>query len=293
VEVDKKDETKQVSEKEEELEVVNPLRFRNKAVIVTGGASGIGAATVTEFAWEGAKVAIFDINVKAGKELVATLSQRGLKVYFYEVDVSDKAKIIKGIESFVKETGGKIHCLINNAVFFGSKGVNAEPSDFDKSFSVNVTAGATMANACLKYMLAAGGKNCSIVNNASISAHIAQPVRWTYSATKGALVTMTKCMALDLSIHGIRVNSVSPAWIWTPEVAKAAADGGREKWEPIWGKFHMLRRIGEAKEVARTMLFLCSQDASFITATDLRVDGGYLSLSAEGLGEDSKFAGCD
>ena len=132
----------------------------------------------------------------------------------------------------------------------------------------------------------------SIVNIASISAFRAQPVRWTYAATKGAIVIMTKCMALDLSKDDIRVNSVSPAWVWSPEVSKAAG-GDRERWEPIWGKFHMPRRLSETSEIASGVCFLLSDDASYITATDLPVDGGYMSMSPEGHGESSSFAGSD
>ena len=132
----------------------------------------------------------------------------------------------------------------------------------------------------------------AIVNTASVSGYIAQPNRWTYNATKGAILTMTKCQALDLSSDNIRVNSVSPGWTWTPEVAKAA-EGDREKWEPVWGRFHMLRRLADTHEVAKPILFLCSDDASFITATDLAVDGGYLGLGGEGLGEASTFAGSE
>jgi NAD(P)-dependent dehydrogenase (short-subunit alcohol dehydrogenase family) len=130
----------------------------------------------------------------------------------------------------------------------------------------------------------------AIVNLASISGHIAQPNRWTYNASKGAILAMTKCQALDLSVHGIRVNAISPGWIWTPEVQKAA-DGDREKWEPVWGRYHMLRRLGEPREVARAILFLCSDAAGFITGAELPVDGGYLAMGSEGLGETSSFAG--
>ena len=120
----------------------------------------------------------------------------------------------------------------------------------------------------------------SIVNMSSISAFIAQPDRWTYNAAKGAVYTMTKCMALDLSEYNIRVNSVSPAWIWTREVFKAADldGGGREKWDPIWGKFHMLRRCGEPVECAGPTLFLLSDDASFITGESIVIDGGQLAF---------------
>src|SRR5690606_31995326 len=137
-----------------------------------------------------------------------------------------------------------------------------------------------------------GQSGAAIVNVASVSAHIAQPNRWTYSASKGAIVTLTKCMALDLSADGIRVNAVSPGWIWTPEVAKAA-EGDRERWEPIWGRFHILRRLGEPEEVAEAVLFLSSDRASFVTGAELMVDGGYSAIGPEGLGDSSRFAGSD
>jgi NAD(P)-dependent dehydrogenase (short-subunit alcohol dehydrogenase family) len=130
----------------------------------------------------------------------------------------------------------------------------------------------------------------SIVNMSSISAFIAQPNRWTYNAAKGAVHTLTKCMALDLASYGIRVNSVSPGWIWTREVDNAAG-GDRATWEPVWGQYHMLERCGEAVECAGPVLFLFSDDASFITGADLAIDGGYESIGPEGLGKTSKFAG--
>ena len=186
---------------------------------------------------------------------------------------------------------GLVHFLVNCAVYFGSKGLTAEKEDWHKTFSVNVVGYANMVQACYPYMKEMKGVDKSVVNIASISGHRAQPNRWTYSAGKGAILTMTKCMALDLSIDGIRVNSISPAWVWSPEVAKAAGEGGREKWEPIWGNFHMLRRLCETSEVASAICFLLSQDASYITGTDLPVDGGYMTMSPEGFGEKSSFAG--
>jgi NAD(P)-dependent dehydrogenase (short-subunit alcohol dehydrogenase family) len=145
-----------------------------------------------------------------------------------------------------------------------------------------------MVQAVFEPMRAAGGG--AIVNIASVSGHVAQPSRWTYNACKGAILTMTKCMALDLAPHKIRVNAISPGWIWTPEVAKAAGND-RARWEPVWGRYHMLRRLGEPREVARAILFLCSDDASFITGAELPVDGGYLGLGSEALGDTSTFAG--
>ena len=130
----------------------------------------------------------------------------------------------------------------------------------------------------------------AIVNLSSISAHIAQPNRWTYNAAKGAVNQLTRCMAMDLAPYNIRVNTVSPGWIWTREVDKAAGYD-RAKWGPIWGKFHMLRRLGEVEECAAPVAFLLSDEASFITATEIMVDGGYCGMGSEGLGEASSFAG--
>ena len=126
-----------------------------------------------------------------------------------------------------------------------------------------------------------------------ISAHVAQKERWTYNTSKGAVRQLTKCQALDLAPHNIRVNSIDPGWIWSNETDKAANldGGGREKWDPIWGKYHMLRRMGIALEIARPTLFLLSDDASFITGTTLMVDGGYGSLGPEGPGETAVIAG--
>ena len=145
-----------------------------------------------------------------------------------------------------------------------------------------------MAQACYPHIKAAGGG--AIVNISSISGHIAQADRWTYNACKSAILSLTRCQALDMASSGIRVNSVSPGWTWTPEVETAAV-GGREKWEPIWGRFCPMQRSAEASEVAKPILFLCSEAASFITGADLPVDGGYLALGSEGLGENSTFAG--
>ncbi|MBC7809863.1 MAG: SDR family NAD(P)-dependent oxidoreductase, partial [Burkholderiales bacterium] len=197
--------------------------------IVTGGASGIGAAVVLEFALEGAAVAIFDINAAAGQAYADELNASGHQASFHNVDVSD-ADVVQSAVADVVVRYGKVNYLVNSAVSFTAKGLDVTPREWDRSLGVNIRGGANMVQSCYQPMKDAGGG--AVVNIASISAHIAQPNRWTYNATKGAIVSMTKCQALDLAPAGIRVNSVSPGWIWTPEVAKAAADD-RAKWEPI------------------------------------------------------------
>jgi len=263
------------------------MNWSDKAAIVTGGASGIGAATVQEFAEGGAAVAIFDINAGLGTELTEALREAGHNVEFFRVDVSDAEACLQAVQEFAGRQG-RLDCLVNSAVSFIGKGLTSTTEDWERSLGVNVRGCANMAKACYPAMQASGGG--AIVNISSISGHIAQPDRWTYNASKGAILALTRCQALDMAPAKIRVNVVSPGWTWTPEVAKAA-EGNREKWEPIWARFSILRRLGEAREVARAILFLCSDDASFITGAELPVDGGYMALGTEGHGDHSTFAG--
>ena len=240
---------------------------------------------------EGATVAIFDINKAAGEQVAAEFCSEKLDVKFFEVDVCKKELCVEATRQFAEMNNGKLHFLVNCAVVFDGKGLTAEKKDWDKSFSVNVVGYANMVQSCYEYMKNVPGDK-AIVNLASAEGYTALPNRWTYASTKAAIVTMTKGMALDLSKESIRVNSISPGWVWGPEVAKEAV-GGREKWEPIWGQYHMLRRLAECSEIASAVCFLLSEDASFVTATDLFVDGGYITMGPEGLGETSSFAGSD
>jgi len=148
-----------------------------------------------------------------------------------------------------------------------------------------------MISACVSHMDRAEVGRRSICLLTSISASLAQPNRWTYGATKGALWTLVRQSALDLARdYKIRINSVSPAWIWTPEGAKAFKD--KEECQAIAGQnFHMLGRCGETNEVAATITFLASRDASFIHGIDLPVGGGYHAMGPEQMGKMSSFAG--
>ena len=263
------------------------MEWAGRAAIVTGAASGIGAATAAEFVRRGVTVGLFDIDGVKGRAQEDRFRVEGGRALFSRVDVADPEACRTAVQAFCEQVG-RLDYLVNNAASFLSKGMDATTEEWDHALSVNVRGYAQMATSCFAPMKAAGGG--AIVNLSSISGHIAQANRWTYNACKGAILSMTRCMALDMAPAGIRVNSVSPGWTWTPEVAKAAV-GGREKWEPAWGRFSMLRRLAEAEEIARPILFLCSDDASFITGADLPVDGGYLALGTERDGTDSVFEG--
>ena len=258
-------------------------RFKGQVAIVTGGANGIGRATVEQLAAEGASVAFSDLNEADGIALAGDLNATGAKVTFFKGDMGNE-DFCKDLVARTAATFGSVSLLVNNAFAFTAAALEATSDDWQKSLFVGPVGFARMCQAVTPHMKSAGGG--AIVNVGSISGHIAQQNRWTYNMSKGAVDQLTKCAALDLAEFGIRVNSVSPGWIWSREVLNAAeADGGgREKYNPIWGRYHMLRRCGETVEVARAILFLLSNDASFITGTDLPVDGGYLSMGPEGIG---------
>ena len=266
-------------------------RFKDKVAIVTGGSSGIGRSIVEELSKEGASVAfsgISDVGITTAKEL----TDAGFNVLFCQGDMA-KEDFCKSIIDQTLEKFDKVNYLVNNAFSFNAKGMEAKTEDWMRSYIVGPIGYARMVQNVVPAMKKQGGG--AIVNMSSISAFQAQPNRWTYNSAKGAVNTMTKNMALDLASYNIRVNSVSPGWIWTREVYKAADidGGGREKWDQIWGQYHMLERCGEPVECAGPTLFLLSDDASFITATDLPIDAGYQSMGPEGLGKTTVIAGSD
>ena len=264
-------------------------RFKGKAAIVTGGASGIGRAIVEELCREGAAVCFTGIS-EAGIETEKTLVGAGHAVLFLRGDMENEG-FCRSVAPACLRRFGAVNCLVNNAFSFIAKGADATVGEWERMMRVGPIAYSLMAASVVEPMKAQGGG--AIVNMSSVSAFIAQKNRWTYNAAKGAVHNLTKCMAYDFARHHIRVNSVSPGWIWTREVYRAAAvdGGGREKWDPIWGEYHMLGRCGEPVECAGPVLFLLSDDASFITAADLAIDGGYHGMGAEGLGKTTVLAG--
>lgn len=261
-------------------------RFKGKVALVTGGTNGIGYAIALELLREGAQVAVSGLpgDVEAGREAFAKTCFTPLVI---GGDMSEEAFCRKLVAETVAKFG-RLDYLVNNAFSFIAKGLDATRQDFLYSLEVGPLGFALMIQLTSAEMKKNVGG--AVVNVSSISSWVAQPNRWTYNMSKGAVTQLTRCAALDLAPDNIRVNSISPGWIWTREVDKAAG-GDRAKFDPIWGQYHMLARMGHPVELAGPALFLLSDDASFITGTDLPVDGGYNGIGPEGLGQTSKIAG--
>jgi NAD(P)-dependent dehydrogenase (short-subunit alcohol dehydrogenase family) len=248
--------------------------LKGKVSIVTGGATLIGAAVVRGFQREGAKVVIADVNEAGGQQVA---KQAGKDVLFVETDLADDAQVAACVERAVTTFGG-VDFLVNLACVYIDDALKSTRKDWLDSYNVNVVGGVMMLKAVRPHMIKRGGG--AVVNFGSISAKVAQTGRWLYPVTKAAILQLTRNEAMDLAADKIRVNSVSPGWTWC-RLMDDLTHGDKEKTNRVGGPFHLLGRVGEPEEVAQAVLFLCSSHASFITGTDLAVDGGYSAMGPE------------
>ncbi|MBI4165334.1 MAG: SDR family oxidoreductase [Acidobacteria bacterium] len=253
------------------------MRVKNKVVIVTGAASGIGETTAQVFAEQGGKVVVADIDAKGGEKNVATIKSKGGQAIFVQADISKETDAKHVVDEAVKAFGG-VHILVNNAATFVLKGIEATVEEWNRSLGVNVIGTAMMTKYAVTEMKKAGGG--AVVNLGSISAFCAQPDFYAYSATKAALVQMTRNMAMDFGPHNIRVNAVCPGLIITPASRNHIAKLGLtvEQYSAQEGAKTFLGRAGNTREVANAILFLASDEASYISGAYLMVDGGYAAI---------------
>jgi NAD(P)-dependent dehydrogenase (short-subunit alcohol dehydrogenase family) len=250
------------------------MRLENKVAIVTGGANGIGRAICELFAEEGASVVVADIERDAGLQTVDRIEAGGGRAMMVEMDVSREADV-EGMVRSVVSALGRVDVLVSDAAAFSFGSVDtASQSDWDRALGVNVMGTAYCAKHVLPVMKEGGGGSMVVV--ASVSSFIAQPAFVPYNASKGALLQMTRCMALDMAPFNIRVNCVCPGAILTRATERHREFLGAER-EPFLREAadaSMMKRLGAPREIAYGALFLASDESSFMTGAPLVIDGG-------------------
>ncbi|MFP3357276.1 SDR family oxidoreductase [Planococcus sp. SIMBA_143] len=245
------------------------MRLENKVAIITGGGSGMGEAAVRLFAKEGAKVVATDINVEAAEKVAQDVRAAGFEAVAMKQNVADKSDWQSVISKTV-ETFGKIDVLVNNAGISVAKDfLDQTEEDFAKGFAINTNSVMYGMQLAIPHMIENGGG--SIVNVSSIAALTGMSGAGVYTASKGAVRSITKAAAVDYGKRNIRVNSVHPGYIVTPMSAEYMES---EKFRPHFLSQIALPELGNAVEVANAMLFLASDEASHITGIELPVDGG-------------------
>jgi NAD(P)-dependent dehydrogenase (short-subunit alcohol dehydrogenase family) len=248
-------------------------RVAGKACVVTGAASGIGQAIAERLAEEGGKVLCVDINAEAIVQTAVKIQQAGGIAESAVGDVSSAVQVDEFIDRCV-ELYGSIDVLVNNAGV-NIPGVLHEVSDavIDKTLNVNVKGAIYGCRAAIPHMLRQGGG--SIVNISSVNGLVSEPFLAIYSTSKGAVVMLTKGVALDYAKQKIRCNAICPGWVDTPiNYAHAEMLGGLEKVYASIDSFQPIGRPGETREIAHLALFLASDEASFLTGSIITADGG-------------------
>lgn len=251
-------------------------RLNQKKIIVTGGSVGIGRACVLRMVEEGAAVAIFDTDELNGQSLVKEVVQQGGWAGFWKVDVSQEQEVAQAIHEAAQAMGG-LNVLVNNAGVSGSPKPTDEvtEAEWDWVQAINVKGVMFCTKHAIGHLRQAGAG--SVVNLSSIAGLVGIGGISAYHASKGAVRLMSKNDAITYAAEGIRVNSVHPAYIWTPMVekhlSKTAPD--LEAAKQAAGQAHPVGHMGEPDDVAWAVVWLASDEAKFVTGTEIAVDGGY------------------
>src|SRR5690606_7287336 len=251
-------------------------KLAGKVAIITGGGSGIGRAISELFAAEGAKVHILDLNPDGAAETASVIKQAGGACELHNVNVSNQQEVLAAVTQI-----GKVDILVNNAGIAHVGNVeHCSEADFDRIYQVNVKGAYNALYAVIPVMKANGGG--AILNLASIASVVGIADRFAYTMSKGAIYAMSLSVARDYLHDHIRSNSISPARVHTPFVdgfiAKNYPGQEEEMFEKL-SKSQPIGRMAKPAEIAKLALFLCSDDAGFITGNDYPIDGGFIKLN--------------
>jgi 2-keto-3-deoxy-L-fuconate dehydrogenase len=255
------------------------FRLDHKTAIITGAGSGIGKAIALLFARQGATVFILDRDEAGGNSTSSAITKAGGHAVFYPCDVTDQEAIKRNLTAIALERGS-LDILVNNAgiAHVGNAETTGE-KDFDRLMLVNVKGVYNGIHAAIPHMKSKGGV---IINMASVAASVGISDRFAYSTTKGAIAAMTKSVAKDFIQFNIRCNCISPGRVHTPFVdgflAKNYPGHEKEMFEKL-AKTQPIGRMGKPEEIAHLALYLCSDEASFITGCDYPIDGGFITLN--------------
>lgn len=252
------------------------VRFASSHVLVTGAGSGIGRETAIAFAKQGAVISVVDIDRQAAMLTAGMIGEVGGRSNAFYADVG-KERDVEDVFAGAREASGLVSILVNNVgIEISGPIASFSTADYDRTFNVNTRSVFLCTRAVIPQMTLRGGG--AIVNLASVASFRTWPGDGVYSASKAAVLALTKAFAIELAASNIRVNAVAPAIIDTPMTDRAVAhESDRNEAKRRKGLIHPIPRLGQPREVANAIMFLASDDASFTTGGCITIDGGLLS----------------
>ena len=264
--------------------MTNPGRMAERVALITGGGGEIGGAIARRFAQEGARVAVADLDPEKAQSVTRAITESGGEAQAFALDVCDETSAERAVAQTI-EAFGKLTTLVNTAAAITPDGTveTLTLAQWNHAIAVNLTGAFLMCKYAVPAMRRAGGG--SIINIASQLGHLGIGLRSPYCTSKAALLHFTRILAMDHAADRIRANTISPGFILTER--SSARSGGKERARIVNGPRHLLNRPGEPEEIAAGAVYLASEEASFVTATDLLIDGGYIAFKGH-VGADGR-----